>query len=488
MEAFMNIDIIKKLNDATSDNIIIPFVKKELPGKSVIGSKIYNIINEFIEKKEDVFSVYTNSHKNLIFIPIEKNLSKRDLLKTGKKTADYLKKEKVSNFALISFESILKENKKTDLTLSFLEGFSIGLYSFEQYKSKKTDFKISDIEIISSKSKVSDSILNKKDYLEKLIENIFIAKNLVNTPPADLTPINFAQIIKNNESKNFKVEILDENDLKKNNLNLIYTVGKGSENRPHFVKITYKGNPNSEKNIALVGKGVTFDSGGTNLKPSGSLETMKMDMAGAATVFAVTKLAADLNLPLNINTYIPLVENTIGYYAYRPGDILKSASGKTIEVLNTDAEGRLILADALHEATKTNPDLIIDVATLTGACIVALGSMCAAVFSNDVSYSHKITGISQNIYEDIWPLPLFKDYESRLKGENSDLTNIAKQKGEAGSTTAALFLQEFIDNKKWIHLDIAGPAFVNEAHPVLGNKATGFGVRLLINFLMEEFC
>jgi leucyl aminopeptidase len=214
---------------------------------------------------------------------------------------------------------------------------------------------------------------------------------------------------------------------------------------------------------------------------------MKDDMSGAATVFAIINLAAAQNLPININAYIPIVENIIGGRATRPGDVVKSLSGKTVEILNTDAEGRLILADALYMATKTDPEIIIDIATLTGACLIALGDHCAGLFSNRKFLSKNISEASAEVGEDLWELPLYENYAKRLKSQIADIQNMGTSGRNGGTILAALFLKEFVDNYPWVHLDVAGTAFVEEKHPVFGSQATGFGVRLIYQFIKKNY-
>jgi leucyl aminopeptidase len=361
-------------------------------------------------------------------------------------------------------------------------------YSFDRFKGKQDkNYQFEEAEVITAFTKMKRFVDENAESWNKVFDGVYFTRDLINTPAADLTPEIFADIIKEMESDTLKVQVVDDMEVLEKDYPLVYAVGKGSSNKPRFVKVEYNGAPQTDKHIALVGKGVTFDSGGTNLKPSGAIEDMKVDMSGAATVIGVTKIAHDNEMPVNIKTYIPMVENIIGTCAYRPGDVLTSANGKTIEILNTDAEGRLILADALYEATKTDPEVIIDVATLTGACVVALGSFCAGLFSNRKFLAKNISDVSTTIGEDIWELPLLPIYESRVKSDIADLRNIAKQKGEAGSTVAGLFLQEFVDNWPWIHLDIAGPAHISEEHPVFGKNATGFGVRLLTDFIKTNY-
>ena len=293
--------------------------------------------------------------------------------------------------------------------------------------------------------------------------------------------------VKENSHSSMKVEVWNQKDITANNLNLLNAVGKSSSHEPHFIHIKYIGAPESTKNIALVGKGITFDSGGSSLKPAASMTTMKTDMSGAALMFSLTTLAAELNLKININTYIPLAENIIGREALVPGDVITSASGKTVEILNTDAEGRLILADALYMATKTDPEIIIDAATLTGACTVALGPFCAGLFSNRKFLSKQITDISWESAEDVWELPLFDGYEQGINSTVADIQNMSTFGREGGAIHAALFLKQFVDNYPWIHLDIAGPAYLEKNHPIFGKEATGFGLRLLYQFIETHY-
>lgn len=486
----MNIKVVQKLSELSPYPLIIPVIKDRPASPRLLGKKLAATVDNSVlqlPSAKEPEKVMTPEGRLLILIPIKSEIeADRDYIKMGSKIAGLLKKHKLSKCALIALESAYKTTVTTSLSLSIIEGLYAGAYTFNRYKTEE-NFSIETLEVLSTQKKVSKAIQNRSASLQITFDNVALARDLVNTPAADLTPAIFAETVRATATDKMTVTVMDEAQLQSNGLNLIYTVGKGSVNRPFLVKISYTGNPNTTENIALVGKGVTFDSGGTNLKPSGSIETMKMDMAGAATMFAVAKAIHDLDLPINVHTYLPLVENTIGYHAYRPGDILTSASGKTIEIWNTDAEGRLILADALHEATKTDPALIIDAATLTGACITALGSFCAGMCTTDVGYMHKMIQISNHVGEDVWPLPLFKDYESRLKGELAELRNIPKQKGEAGTTTAALFLKEFVGDTPWMHLDIAGPAHLAEPHPILGSGGSGFGVRLLLNFITEQF-
>jgi leucyl aminopeptidase len=359
-------------------------------------------------------------------------------------------------------------------------------YNFDVYKSKRDERKELSV-YLEDKVKLKNYFNSEKiGEINALYKSIFLARDLINMPPNDLTPQRFCEIATNELNKNLKIKIFDEFNIKELGMNLLYTVGKGSENRPRFLVIEYLGDESTNKKYAFVGKGVTFDSGGTNLKPTGSIETMKSDMSGAANMLALAKVVSESGLKLNATFYIPLAENTIGQTAYRPGDIVKSYSGKTVEILNTDAEGRLILADAISFAVKDKPDFIIDMATLTGACVVALGSDIAGCFSNNDNIYEEVYRYFRENGEHIVRLPLHKNYRERLKSKNADLQNISKKRTEAGAIMGALFLENFVEDTPWIHFDIAGTAFMEDNHPVYGEGGSGFGIRSLYRFLKSK--
>lgn len=492
----MKFNIIDK-NSFTDSNIIL---------LTIVDN--FEIINKYFNKKDyekikDLISeellsndepkikeiILTKEKKpiRLVLGSLPKLFEVQDLLKLGFLYGEYIKSNKIGASSLVMVEDTLSKKNYTEFTKLILEGLGYGLYTFNLYKSKP-EFEYKDVQVgiytrIKRDNKEISLMLNE---VEKIISSTYVTRDLINTPANDLTPEIFCQIANNLNLNKCVIKIIKDEDLKKEGLNLIYTVGAGSKNRPALLKIYYKGDPESDNHIAIVGKGVTFDSGGTNLKPTGHIETMKTDMAGAATALGIAKLLNELDKKINVYFYIPLVENTIGYSAYRPGDIIRSKSGKTVEILNTDAEGRLILADTLTVAVEEKADKIIDLATLTGACVVALGSYCAAFFANNDELVEGIMDSSKYTGEDVWMLPLYKDYKKRLKSKLADLQNISSKKGEAGTIIGALFLNEFVDNTPWIHLDIAGTAFIEEKHPFYGEGASGFGIRLLYDFLQNE--
>ncbi|MDR0453896.1 MAG: leucyl aminopeptidase [Deferribacteraceae bacterium] len=483
--------------NSRKDAIIIPVYKNIPPLRTITGKKIDDELRAVLDSdyfnfdEKEIKSFYAEINKKLkkiyiIHTPKEINDAKiyREM---GAKTAGILGEDKICSFSLIAFEDVYNKKKDFVCTTAFMEGVMFSLYSFDAYKTKKDANALEEVEIITNVNRLKTYIDNNMSEWNSIFTYVAMARDLVNTPPNILTPAGFADYAEEHTLPNIKKDIWDEKEIAANGLNLVKSVGQGSANPPRFIHLYYEGFPGKTKNIALVGKGVTFDSGGTNLKPTESLEKMKSDMGGAAAVYAVINLAALQSLPVNIHAYIPLVENIIGSNALRPGDIIKSFSGKSVEIMNTDAEGRLILADAISLATKTDPEIIIDIATLTGACVIALGEFCAGLFSNRKFLSKYISDAAYKVGEDVWELPLYEGYSEKLKSKNADIRNIASGPKYGGSIIAALFLKEFVENYPWIHLDIAGTAFIESKHPVFGAQATGFGVRLIYQFIKTHY-
>ncbi|OKK19282.1 aminopeptidase [Streptomyces sp. CB00455] len=307
-----------------------------------------------------------------------------------------------------------------------------------------------------------------------------IARDLINTPPNDLTPEAFAAVASATAKEHgIKVQVLDEKALLKGGYGGLIGVGKGSENPPRLVKLSYT-HSKAEKTLAFVGKGITYDSGGISLKPAGHNETMKCDMSGAAAVFAAVVAAAKLGLRVNVTGWLALAENMPSGSATRPGDVLRMYSGKTVEVLNTDAEGRLVLADALTKASEDNPDAIVDVATLTGAMVLALGNRTFGIMANDDAFRTSIHEIAEEVGEASWPMPLPADLRKSFDSPTADIANMGERMG--GGLLAGLFLQEFVgEGITWAHLDIAGPAFHEGApYGYTPKGGTGSAVRTLV--------
>lgn len=483
--------------DSRKDAIIIPVYKNIKSLRYITGKKLDDELQEIIKtdyfnfEEHEIKSFYFTLNKKikkiyLVNAPKEQDIVK-EYMSLGSKMAKILKQDKISSISIISFEDIYNEKRNFSSTQGFIEGLLFGLYTFDKFKTKKDSYTIGDVEVITSMLKFKKFIDEKGDELLTIFDNVNLVRDLINTPSNHLTPKDFVNMVKEYSPENLKVTVWNKEQIIENGLNLIEAVGRGSVNEPYFLQLEYIGNPETDSNVALVGKGITFDTGGYNLKPTGSMETMKIDKAGASTVFAVTRLIALLNMKVNINTFIPLAENCISNNSIKPSDVVTSASGKTVEIMNTDAEGRLILADALYMATKKDPDVIIDVATLTGACVVALGPYCAGLFSNRRFLGKQFDDASYETCEDLWELPLFEDYECGLKSSIADMQNMSTFRREGGAIHAALFLKQFVDNYPWVHIDIAGTVFIEKSHPIFNTGASGYGVRLIHKFIEKNY-
>jgi leucyl aminopeptidase len=313
-----------------------------------------------------------------------------------------------------------------------------------------------------------------------------LTRRLVNEPPSDMNPEAFADtaaVIA--QQCGLESEIWDKAKLEAENCGSLLAVARGSAREPRLVILRHNGGGAAGKTLALVGKGVTFDSGGLSLKPSDSMKTMKCDMAGAATVVGAMQAIARLNLPVNVIGYCGLVENMLGGDCYKLGDVLHARSGKTIEVLNTDAEGRLVLADVLDVAVSSGADRIVDLATLTGACVVALGLDVAGMMTNDQSWCDAVLAAATNCGETAWQLPMFKEYGEQIQSKVADIKNIGQGRW-GGAMTAAKFLEEFVGDTPWTHIDIAGPSFLENPKSYIDAGASGAFVRTLVE-LADSF-
>ena len=430
-----------------------------------------------LKKKLLVFEI--NSKKKIILLSIKRDLKSSDFENLG---ADLYKRINFGKNCEYFLNTDTVKTKHTNFVSHFLHGLKLKSYEFKKYKTKK-DSRIITINVIGNKN--SPSIYNQLKF-KALEEGTFYARDLVSEPGNILHPDEYAKRLNTLRKDGLKINIYDKKKLKKLGMNALLGVGMGSIRGSYLVTIEWKGAKNNSKPLAFVGKGVTFDTGGYSLKPAKFMEDMTYDMAGSAAVVGLMKSLALRKAKINAVGVVGLVENMVSGVAQRPGDIVKSYSGKTIEVLNTDAEGRLVLADALtFTEKKFKPKFIIDLATLTGAIIVCLGSEYAGLFCNDDKLSKQIISAGDKVEEKLWRMPLHKNYDKLMNSKNADVQNI-NYVGGAGSTTAAQFLQRFILNKTpWAHLDIAGMAFSKYGGALNSGGATGFGVRLL-NQLIEE--
>ena len=452
--------------------------------KKNLSNLEFNYISELLkvnDLKKNVFKFDINSKKSIFIVSVKKNLKPYEIENLGAEFFVKINQEKKKEYCIIS-DSI--DVKYKDLLGYFLHGLKLKSYNFKKYKSKKENKSII-INIVGNKNKPSAKSQLKFKAIE---EGAFFARDLVSEPGNVLHPDEYAKRLKSLKKIGLKINIFDKNKLKKLGMHSLLGVGMGSVRGSYLVTIEWNGLKDKSKPLAFVGKGVTFDTGGYSLKPAKFMEDMTYDMAGSAAVVGLMKTLALRKAKINSVGVVGLVENMVSGIAQRPGDIVKSYSGKTIEVLNTDAEGRLVLADALtYTERKFKPKLIIDLATLTGAIIISLGSEYAGLFSNNNNLSKQIIEAGNDVDEKLWRMPLHKNYDKLINSKNADMQNI-NYVGGAGSTTAAQFLQRFILNKTpWAHLDIAGMAFSKYGGSLNSGGATGFGVRVLNKFIEKNY-
>lgn len=365
------------------------------------------------------------------------------------------------------------------------EGTLLGLYQFNKYKTVDKDKQkfLESVELIVDAKEKADV----EEGLRRgcvIATNVRLARDLVNEPASALYPEKMEEAVRSAlKDLPVKLTAYGKKELEKMGMGGILAVNKGSVHEPRLLLLDYEGAKNVP--LALVGKGVTFDSGGLSLKPADYMEDMKSDMAGAAAVFAAIKSAAELKLPVHVLGFLSVTENLPGGDAYKPGDIIKAYNGKTIEVLNTDAEGRIVLADALSYAETFKPSAIIDLATLTGACVVALGNVTSGVMGTDQKLIGKVLDAAGHTDDRAWQLPLYDEYSDMMKSDFADLKNISGKSGGAGAETGAAFLKAFVEKTPWCHLDIAGPAWIEKDGPLNVSGGTGAGVRLLVKLLED---
>ncbi len=380
---------------------------------------------------------------------------------------------------------LIPHTKDSQSIKAIIEGVLIGTYVWDKYKSKPKDdqtIKEKNVTIITD---------SKKDYTDAvaICEGVNLTRDLVNDNADFVTSDHLEKTVRGlvKGHKNVSLDILNRKELKAKGLNLHLAVNQGSNKEPKLIIVRYHGGKKGEAYTAILGKGMTFDTGGLNLKPSNHIETMKIDMSGAGAVCGILKNALKLNLKKNVLFVLGIAENAIGSNAYKPGDVFTGYAGKSVEIGNTDAEGRLVLADALAYLVKNyKPAKIIDMATLTGACVVALGFDYSGLFSNDDKLAKDLLACAQETDDRAWQLPIYAEIKDYIKSPIADLKNTSSIRG-AGASTAAEFLHQFVGDTTWAHLDIAGSAYVDGQNRFyFGHGATGAGVRLLTNYLLSN--
>ena len=454
-----------------------------------IDQTILQSVKEINGKKGKISIIH--SHKEI--------LSERILIaglgKKSKLTSDVIRDvtgiitKKINELKIKEFSIIIPDKTPIDnnqIISSIVEGANLSLYEFDLFKKEKSNNKEPDLTLLTpdknAQKIIKDSII--------ISDAVKFTRDVANLPPNECPPMKLGEIAKKiaNENK-MKCTVFSKNEIKSKGLGGVTAVGQGSKNEPKFIILEYRNGKKEQKPILLVGKAVTFDTGGISLKPGEKMDEMKFDKCGGCTVLGVMKAISELKLPINVVAIIPSVENMPSGDAFRPGDIIKLFNGKTAEILNTDAEGRLILADGLSYGIKHyQPSSVMDFATLTGACIVALGTNVAAIISNNTKFASKIKAASTKTSEEVWELPINDDYMDMVKSKVADIKNLGMGRA-AGTITAAAFLANSVGNVPWVHFDIAGTAWIQPSTKTKSynsHGATGFGVRLVVNHLMKS--
>ncbi len=381
--------------------------------------------------------------------------------------------------------TVLFGKAKPDEVVAVAEAIALSGYRFDRYRQPPKDKKpeLAQVTLAGGDLDVR-RVTERLDDLRVVLPSVVAARDMVNEPPSILTASELARrAVALCRGGAVKVESMGLRDIRRLRLAGLLAVNRGSVEEPRFVRMRYRPRGRKKLKVAIVGKGITFDSGGLSLKPAGGMETMKQDMAGAAAVCATMAAVGKLEPSVEVTGYVSSTDNLPSGSAQKPGDVIRYRNGKTVEVLNTDAEGRLVLADALVLASEEKHDVIIDLATLTGACRIALGTQVAGIMGNQKELVDTLVEHGRDAGEMMWPLPLVREYRDDLKSSVADLKNVGG--GFAGAITAGLFLQEFVDGAAWAHLDIAGPAFADKDWAYCPRGGTGFGVRTLIRYLMS---
>ncbi len=392
---------------------------------------------------------------------------------------------RISRFSIDTASLALRRLQEAELGQILAEGVELGAYRFDAYRTEKSEDlppALEQVQLVAAASSAARELDKGVVAARAICRGVCLARDLVNQPGNVKSPEYLARRARELAAEvGLQCSVLERAELEALGMGALLGVAQGSVREPRLIVLEYRGGRDDARPVALVGKGVVFDAGGISLKPAEKMDEMKMDMAGGAAVLGTLYAAALLKLPVNLVGVVPAVENLPSGSAIRPGDILTSLSGRTIEVLNTDAEGRLILADALTYVKRYEPRVVIDLATLTGACIIALGHHASAVLGNHDGLVRQLLKAGETCGERLWQLPLWSDYGAQLKSEVADVKNVGGR--PAGTITAAAFLQKFAEDFTWAHLDIAGTAWEEKGRPSIPRGGTGVGVRLLIEYL-----
>ena len=460
--------------------------------RSVFGKKIDSVVDlhRFTGKENQILMILTDRKiraPRLLLIGLGKRekCALERYRQASASAAKHAKEEHCSSLAFMTNPPLPSHECGSlyDLVTAITEGALLSLYSFDKYQTRKDpgSTKVSEI-IISSEDRENEKVIRKGVHDATILcEGTMFARDLENAPANEIYPETLAAAAKKSADRyGYSITIWDKKRIEKEGFGGLLAVNAGSNHPARFIYLEYN-NKKELPMVVLVGKGITFDAGGISIKPASGMSEMKMDMSGAAAVIGTFETAARLKLPVHLIGLVPSTENLLGGSAMRPGDIITHYGGLTSEVDNTDAEGRLILADALAYASTLKPDIVIDLATLTGACVVALGQHATGMMGNSDELMQQLKKAGERTYERVWELPLFEEYEKQIKSDIADVKNVGGR--WAGAITAALFLKKFIGKYKWVHLDIAGTAILEENLPYAPKGGSGVGVRLLTEFL-----
>lgn len=486
----MNIKLDKKPVLEIDSDILVLGVFDEKKQKDetfkIVDSALEKTISKYIFSQEQ----FKPKFLNMYTLPTLNKIKTPKILLIGMGEEEKLNSDRIRQIAIeiskkikafknvatavisIPFDKSSEENIQ-----ALTEGFILGSYTFDKYKSEKVKDILKNIIIACpNNTKAIQTALNKGEIFAKYTN---FARNLSNEPAQYATPSKLAEIALN--IPNIDVEVFDKKECEKKGMGAFLAVGQGSDQPPKFIHMTYKPAQKPVKKIAIIGKGITFDSGGYDIKPPASMLNMKDDMSGAAAVLGIMSAICELQPDVEVHGIIAACENMLSGHSYKPGDILTAQNGKTIEVDNTDAEGRLTLADALCFAEKLKVDEIIDIATLTGACLVALGHYASGIMGNDDEMIKNIQSASNRAGEDFWALPIWDVHMESLKSDIADMKNTGSRYG--GASVAGAFLKNFVASTKWVHLDVAGTAFLDTPYKGFPKGGTGIGVRTLLEYI-----
>ncbi len=468
--------------DCVCDVLILPVTEGEpgryrFLGKPAADAVRKGFSRKFAGRKNELFAVpapagFSAEWVLLAGLGKKHGISSESLRQAGGKAVSYLRSNGVKKAALST--AVVSSLKLSPA--AFIEGALLGTYSYERYRTEKNGGAVSRMTILS---KPSADLKRDVAWSKAVSSAVSFARDLVNTPANDMTPSRLAAVARGLKGRRLSVKVLDRRDAERLGMGAYLSVAKGSHEPPKFIVLEYRGGTGAP--LALVGKSITFDSGGLSLKPSEGMEKMKYDMAGGAAVLGVMKAVSEAGLPVNLIGILPATENLPGGSATKPGDVVRAMTGLTVEISNTDAEGRLVLADGIGYAKRFKPAAIIDIATLTGACSIALGGEAIAMMGNDGKMMGKLKACGDTVNERVWEMPLFEEYREYIKSDIADIKNAG---GRTGSlVSSAYFLKEFAGETPWVHLDIAGTAWAEKEKPYIPKGASGVGVRLLVELV-----